>query len=232
MRYAMIRGAMTDVNAEHVYDRMSGLCGQIDCGAPVTAFKGPNAFQRGGSGQRFHFRHDRGYGKGCCYDGVSPLHDFAQHCLGRSGGMVLPDWDFAGNGHWERFTAPVRFEHLVRIGRKEGGFRRPDVVTATRSSPIAIEITVTCGLTPQRIADLTGLGFRVLEIMLKDMPLIDFDEDLVRNAVVDGLDRKFWREASCRSRSPRQNHRASLESEIEVLAAQCDLFEQVPADMW
>lgn len=232
MRYATIRGTTMDVNDDSVHDKMVGFCCHGGCQAPVVAFKGSNSYQLGGTGQRFHYRHARGYGKGCCYDGVSPLHDFAEHCLGRSGGMIMPDWDFEGRTVWEAFTAPVRFEEIVRLGRKEAGFRRPDVVTAFRSGKLAIEITVRCALTPQRILDLHNAGYRILEVMLTDMSLVDFDEDEVWKRVVEGGSDKFWRTpvpSKARRFSPQ---RVSFDEEVAMAASQCDLFERVPSHLW
>lgn len=232
MRYATIEGVSVDVNDISVYDKMEGFCRDVGCGSPVVAFKGPNAHQRGGTGQRFHFRHRRGYGRGCCYEGVSPLHDFAERCLECSGGLVLPDIDFEGRTGWESFLSPVRFEQAVpvRVGRRDKGFRRPDVVTDVRAGRLAIEIAVTCSLSRRRIADLHDAGYLVLEIMLDDLDLVEFDEVMVRDRVVERADGKFWRIPT--PERPRRIRRPSDEDELVSASAQGDLFETVPARFW
>lgn len=246
MRYAKQSGYRVDICSEVVFDRMRGLC--PECGKPVQAFKGRNSRELGGNGQRFHFRHVRGKSKDCVYERVSPLHDFAQNCFIEKKGMYVPFGDghglFEGTGRWIVFSSEPKLEYLVH-GR-EGAWRRVDIMVKSDdvffknhkvgldndTVSIAIEVTVTNGLSPSRVKSLKSMRHLVLEIDLSDFDLVDFDEKEVYDAMINRTSCKVWRREGDRRLKPSCGKLIDEEEDLLREASQTDMFEPVDSVFW
>jgi len=148
--------------------------------------------------------------------------------------MMVPEGDgqglFEGTGRWIQFSRRPRMEYLVR-GR-EGDWRRVDVMVERDDESIAVEVTVTNGLSSSRVKSLKAMGHLVLEIDLTGFSLTDFDEAEIREVVINRTSCKIWRKEGGRSRKVSSCKPDNDEETLNQAAAQTDLFEQVHPGFW
>ena len=204
-------------SVEEVSRGLACECRCPGCGELVIA--------RQGNVRVWHFAHTSG--TDCEGAAESSLHLAAKQLLLERRGMTIPRVDFSatvtlkdGRTGIGEVSRPPRWVDFLSVEAEKGiGQMRPDIVALVGPEILCVEIAVTHPVEAEKRRNLIDQGIAAVEVNLAGVERENWDWDILREAVVDGIHQKVWIQ---------ELGRAALEQEARALALQNASEQRTP----